>query len=216
MFLFLLCMCCYFACMYACVPCVYLMPVEVRRRQWIPLDWTHRELWVSLLVLGIKNPSSLEEQPVLWTAEPSLLLPYYLSLILYFIQNWVLFKFKYTTICLTYLQDVLKSVQNGTCHSSCLTIHRAVKYQGFCFLLTNSFLIYHGPNFQIRVRRNLKLFQGRHGASYFCAKEAEAGGSQCPDQLRRYCQDPISKWRQKKKNSAIRLYASRLGMVTHL
>ena len=60
-----------FACIYVCVLCVCLLPVKVRKGQWIPWGWIYRWLWAAMWMLGIK-PSPLEEQPVLLTAEPSL------------------------------------------------------------------------------------------------------------------------------------------------
>lgn len=68
LYLFLLYKC--FACMYVCLPFVYLVPVEFRRGNNNLWNMSYRQLWATIKVLGIE-PGPWQEQPVL-TSEPSL------------------------------------------------------------------------------------------------------------------------------------------------
>ena len=45
-------------CMYVCVPCSCLVPVEVRRGSQISGSWRYEWLWTTQWVLGIKPRSS--------------------------------------------------------------------------------------------------------------------------------------------------------------
>lgn len=48
----------YFTCMYVCIPHACLVLAEARRRYWISLDWSYRQMWVALWILGVKSGSS--------------------------------------------------------------------------------------------------------------------------------------------------------------
>lgn len=47
--------------MCVCAPCACLVPMEVRKRHWIPWNWSCRWLWGTMWVLGT-NLHPLEEQ----------------------------------------------------------------------------------------------------------------------------------------------------------
>lgn len=52
-----------FACVYACVPCVYLVPKEARRGCQALWNWSCGSLWVAMWMLG-PNLGPLQEPPV--------------------------------------------------------------------------------------------------------------------------------------------------------
>jgi hypothetical protein len=46
-----------FARKYVCAPCVSLVPREARREHWIPWNWSYRQLWATMWVLGVEPGS---------------------------------------------------------------------------------------------------------------------------------------------------------------
>lgn len=48
-------MCEWFACMYVCVSCAYLVPMKVRQRHQIPWVWSYRWLWTTIWAQKIES-----------------------------------------------------------------------------------------------------------------------------------------------------------------
>ena len=80
-----------FGCMHICAPLVCPVPAEAGRGHQ-PWDWSYRRSWAAMGVLETE-PGSLQEQSVLWIAEPALQL---LNMIFYMHNS---FKFFWVNKC---------------------------------------------------------------------------------------------------------------------
>lgn len=63
-FCFYLCVC--FSCIYVCDSCTCLVPAEAWEGHQIPWDWSDRQFWATLWVLGSKLRSSARTAPAFY------------------------------------------------------------------------------------------------------------------------------------------------------
>lgn len=78
LYLFFILMCKCFACIYACVPCACLVPLEIRRGCQIPWYWSSGKSWATMWVLESEPGSSTRADHTLnrWAISPTLKLSF--------------------------------------------------------------------------------------------------------------------------------------------